>query len=63
MNPDTSGSISPDVSNRLVEIDGVVAGIAVDAASGSQIEALAYAIHNLIGCMRDLHGSSIMTVL
>jgi hypothetical protein len=49
--------ITPDIAARLTEIDNRVEALNLTTVDGSDIETLTYAIHNLIGCIRDLDGS------
>lgn len=50
--------MTPDIDSRLADIDNHVERIAVQQPLGSDLNILAHAIHNLIGCIRDMHDTS-----
>ena len=43
-----------EIKDVLAEIDGRVEPVAISSPEGSSLETLAYAIHNLVGCVEDL---------
>jgi hypothetical protein len=56
MAPTSSGRITPNVARQLADIDAHVEAIAVASPAGSEMNELAYAIHNLINCIREIEG-------
>ena len=56
MTPDISGGIPPNIARDLAVIDAHVESVATSNTAGSDLNELAYAIHNLINCIREIHG-------
>ena len=54
---DQARRVTRDVSRALVEIDGQVRKVALDHQAGSDVNVLAYAIHNLISVVEKLRRS------
>ena len=53
MTPSVTGSISPNVASQLATIDAHAEAVAASTPAGSDLNELAYAIHNLINCIRE----------
>ncbi|MGD0741788.1 MAG: hypothetical protein ABSA31_00615 [Acidimicrobiales bacterium] len=51
-------TIASDVADQLAEIDRRVQRIAADRPEGGDLNTLATAIHILIDCIRELHGTT-----
>ena len=55
MTPDSPRRIPPDAAQILADIDAHVEGIAIRNPAGSDLNELAFAIHNLITAIERLH--------
>lgn len=58
MTPNNPGSIPPNIATALAEINARVEHVAMTNPANSDLNILAYAIHNLIHCIRVLHGEA-----
>jgi len=56
MTPDRPRRIPPDVARHLADISARVEPIAVRTATGTDLNVLAHAIHNLVLVIEKLHG-------